>query len=88
MRGEKVKGNQCSCGSCERYKSNGQFVSCAKGSANFRNERTRATLLTQNEFNKCYEQGRKAESSQDNPYPVSEIGKRCAWFAGFNDNGT
>lgn len=86
MRGEKVKGKSCSCGSNQRYQNSNQCVNCAKVSANFRHERSRVVRVTQAQVAECYEQGSKAQSPQGNPYGNNEIGKRCAWQAGFNDN--
>lgn len=31
------------------------------------------------------EQGARAKSERDCPYGVAEIGKRCAWLAGYRD---
>lgn len=32
-----------------------------------------------------YHQGLIASSEDRCPYPVSLLGRRCAWFAGYND---
>ena len=98
MRGQKVEGTPCvKCGNTIRYSipsgprnKEGPCVDCKTLSS----EKIQATMTRHSQastgivqpYRKCYEQGFLANETAINPYPASELGKRCAWFAGFNDN--
>jgi len=98
--GEKVEGKPCvKCGETIRYAASygwnttGDCVNCKNVEIDKTNsaktKHCQASIGIKDPYRKCYEQGFLAIRSRVekiNPYPVSELGKRCAWFAGFNDN--
>ncbi len=98
MRGEKVEGTPCvKCGNTVRYaitsgsrNKEGACINCkALSTGRLQATKTRhqqASIGIIQPYKKCYEQGFLANRESINPNPVSELGKRCAWFAGFNDS--
>ena len=95
----KVDGKPCvRCGETIRFQKfngekevTGDCVNCKQTAKNKkRSERTKrqeASAGIIEPYRRCYEQGFLAARKEEvNPYPVSKLGKRCAWFAGFNDN--
>lgn len=93
---EKVEGSPCkNCGGTIRYKSvsnrakEGKCVHCS-GIASERSERKSAAAYKASEgintpYRACYMNGYKAQKETKCPHPATEIGKRCAWLAGYND---
>jgi len=91
MKGEKIESEPCDRCQGEIFYSNcGSCVSCVSDRNDAADKERRANAAGPNgiraPYDKCYEQGRKAQSLQDNPYSINQIGARCAWAAGFNDN--
>ena len=88
MKGEKIQGEPCKqCQGVIFYSNCGSCVSCVSD-RNSEADKKRALIESEiNEpYQKCYNDGRKGKSENDCPYLENEIGKRCAWLAGFNDN--
>jgi hypothetical protein len=90
MKGQKVEGEPCvKCGETIRYET-GECVNCKSiRNANIKAGNTKhqqASTGIDEPYRRCYEQGFRAKKEDINPYPSSELGKRCAWFAGYNDH--
>jgi len=91
MRGEKIEGAECKrCHMTIKYVANGKCVVCTD-ERNEKASRKRFACKTLSvgiaaPYRECYERGYNAKISTSCPHPVSEIGKRCAWLAGFNDH--
>ena len=96
MQSEKVEGAPCNkCGSTIRYQhitnnaNEGKCVQCSSDQAEARRKKhfACATLSEGIEppYREIYMKGYNAHQNTTNQYPVSEIGKRCAWAAGHND---
>jgi len=91
MGGEKSEGDPCKrCHSNVKYVANGKCVICTD-ERNQKASTKRFACKTLSvgiaaPYRECYEQGYNAKKNTNNPYPISEIGKRCAWYAGFNDH--
>ena len=98
MSGEKIEGGVCAaCGCTVRYVNisnrakEGKCVDCVDRANDRAKKKTFACRVASEgidqPYKACYESGYRAKSTTINPYQVSEIGKRCAWQAGFNDAG-
>lgn len=86
MRGEKFEGQQCNCGSTIRYRATLSCVSCDIDSNRFRLKNIRDAKTSYSDIEAACEAG-KVSDCNENPYSYdSEIGKFCAWQAGYNDN--
>lgn len=44
-----------------------------------------ASQKSQMKYALQYQMGKAASDDARCPYPIEQIGKRCAWLAGFND---
>ena len=99
MTRKKVDGKPCiRCGETIRFQKfngvkeiTGDCVNCKQiaktKERSARTKREEASIGISEPYKRCYEQGYLAAGTERvNPYPVSELGKRCAWQAGFNDN--
>ena len=86
MSTKRLKGKPCPCGDSTRYVLRNKCVNCIRESTLFRDMKRRAKKVTPKEFELACKQG-AADNPGLNPYEYNaEIGKFCAWQAGFNDS--
>ncbi len=94
MRGEKFTGSPCvKCKSTLRYVNVGDCVNCVaiRNEAQSLKRSSRLSrsrrLITKTKVKTIYFDGKIADEFDLNPYEYNaEIGKFCAWQAGFNDS--